>query len=107
RNGRHRQTTRPAIDRVYHDPRTLLRALPCGDPVAELTPPADASQLGVKEARLGRGTWRGEGRHRRRGRRIELCQDALEAFRANRQRVAITVNRAMHKAHDFGVFFWR
>ena len=30
-----------------------------------LTPPADASQLGVKKARLGRGTWRGVGRHRR------------------------------------------
>src|SRR5438067_6250140 len=70
-----------------------------------LTPPPDASQLGVEKARLGRGTRRRVGRHRRRWRRIELCQDALEALDPWREGIALTVDRATHKAHNFGVFF--
>src|SRR5437879_5946603 len=62
-----------------------------------LTPSADASQLRVEVARLGRGTRRRVGRHRRRWRRIELCQDALEALDPWREDIALTVDRATHK----------
>src|SRR5947208_3523318 len=89
----------------FRDPRTLLRALPCGDPPAALTPPPDASQLGVKEARLGRGTRRPVGRHRRRWRRIELRQDAPEALDPWREDEALTVDRGADRLQDLGAFF--
>jgi hypothetical protein len=73
-----------------------------------LAPPPATPQLGIEQARLRtRERWRVRYRCRPFSLRIELGQDALEPLGPRRQRVAIAIDRATHRAQDFGVFFGR
>jgi hypothetical protein len=62
-------------------------------------------QLGVEKARLRRGTRCRVGRHPRRRRRIQLCQDALEPLDPWREDEALTVDRGADRPQDLGAFF--
>src|SRR5262249_35829154 len=72
--------------------------------LAELTPPPAAPQLGIDEARRS-GRLRRWERYGLRCGRLRLVEDLPQPSHARRQGVAVTINRAPHQGHDFGIFF--
>jgi hypothetical protein len=85
------------IPRPVRRARCLFRQSELGLPA-----PPSAFQLRIDEARLTGWFRRWERRHAALDcRRIDLRQDGFEPLHSWRERVAITVYRATHQAHDF------